>query len=199
MSFFFQNAPFTDDSSLLDEMVADSVFLNVQSSIVANPVKSFQYPSTLEQLRCATFFKVREEVYLAEENVEQVGPEEGWRRIGGKDFWFYSKWGANFAKYLHLLQISEQITGWSYQPQTFPMMVKGVCCEYTPDFKGFRSDGSHFWLEINDAEKDQVLWKKTGHFRTDYPEETLALIDINWFRNNTAMLKERIPDWEDCW
>ena len=197
MSFFLQNTLFADNPCGSCDKGATSLSLTVRSGLLGPPVRSLQYPSTLDQLRCATYFKIEDTIYRVQANIKQPKPGEGWRSVDDEVIWFHSAWAANFAKYLELLRECGHISAWQYQPETFP--IKGIRGGYTPDFKMTGNDGARFWVEIKDISNDLKLWLKTVCFEALYPEESLHSADLNWFRENIEMLKNHIQDWEDCW
>lgn len=107
--------------------------------------------------------------------------QQGWRSIAGKKYYFKSSWEARYAWYLETLKKNAVIKDWDYEPQTFWFeKIKRGCRSYKPDFKVFRLDGTHYWIEVK-GYMDQKSRTKIKRFNKYYPEEQLNVVDKSWF------------------
>lgn len=104
---------------------------------------------------------------------------------------------ANFSRYLNLLKAEGQIAGWAYEPKTFhfPGITRGTR-DYTPDFRIDLPDGRHEWREVK-GWLDPKSKTRLKRMKKYYPEETVVLIQQDWFANARRIgLAAMIPGWE---
>lgn len=179
----------------LKSIQATPLCLALRSSIIGQANRSLECPSLFDRLNSINFLRKFDEKENQVKTLESTDQEEGWRSFGKQCLWFNSKWEANYARYLEMLTVCDVFVKWFYKPCAFS--IKSKRDEYSPTFKIFRKDGSHFWVEIGDTKTDSNLWKKTLYFKMEYPEETLIFPDRDWFKDNIEMLKGFIPNWED--
>ena len=89
-----------------------------------------------------------------------------------------------FAFYLQLLKRAEEILDWEYEPHTFWFEgIKRGCVSYKPDFRIFKKDGKHYWVEVK-GYMDAKSKTKIKRFAKYFPEEELRIIDKSWFSKN---------------
>lgn len=120
----------------------------------------------------------------------------GWRKICGEDYYFRSKWEANYGRWLALQQECGMIDSWEHEPQTFWFEhIKRGCRSYLPDFKVISLDGKYSWHEVK-GYYDGKSNTKIARFKRFYPQEKLFLIDKTWFEANSGKLKMVIAEWE---
>lgn len=119
--------------------------------------------------------------------------KQGWRTIGCEEFFFRSGWEYRIAKYLEWQMKQGLISGWEYEPQLFwfPKIKRGTVT-YLPDFRVTNLDATHYWLEVK-GYMDRKSLTKIRRFRKFYPNETLYVLDKNWFTKNG----HRIPKEQD--
>lgn len=101
--------------------------------------------------------------------------KKGWREIGGKRTYFRSMLELNYAQRLETLKITGNIKDWAHEPKVFYFLkIKIGIRSYTPDFKVFENDGSHYYVECK-GYMDNKSRTKINRFRKYYPQEKLKL------------------------
>lgn len=167
-----------------------------RSSILGPSLKALIPPDLLEQIRYYLFWKSDVQTLPNQGNPQQ-STEAGWRYVGDDHIpiWFQNKWAANYARYLELLRNAGYLKGWRYQLKTF--RIQGIRGGYTPDFWILRNDEAHFWVETKDIHEDLDLYEKTVYFEMNCPDESLVVVDLNWFEENLDMLKRHLSEWEE--
>ena len=96
--------------------------------------------------------------------------------INGDDFFFRSKWEANYALYLNFLIKQGQIKSWEYEPQIFYFLkIKRGTRSYTPDFKVWVSGAIYEWHEVK-GYMDAASNTKLKRMALYYPAEHIKLI-----------------------
>jgi len=110
--------------------------------------------------------------------------KQGWEEIGGKRNFYRSSWEVKYARHLQNLKSYKEIKDWLHEPQTFWFdgIRRGVV-SYLPDFKVFRNDGTHYWVEVKGF-MDAKSATKIKRFKKYFPNETLIVIDNIWFNLN---------------
>lgn len=121
--------------------------------------------------------------------------QAGWHEVGGQRCYFRSKAERRYATYLEWLRINFNIEKWEYEPKTFWFegIRRGVV-SYKPDFKITKTPTSHYWVEVK-GYMDAKSLTKIKRFNKYFPEESLIVVDSNWFKSNSPKLKHLIPDW----
>lgn len=107
-----------------------------------------------------------------------------------------SRWEANYARYLKLLQERGDIAAWEYEPTTF--RFDGVSrgpYTYKPDFKVIGKDGVVAFHEVK-GWMDSASRGKLKRFAKFYPSCTLVVIDQKAYRQIERTLSAVIPHWE---
>ena len=121
--------------------------------------------------------------------------KQGWREIGGKEYYFRSKWEANYARYLEFLKERKTIFDWKHEPQTFWFEgIKRGVVSYLPDFKVYTIKNTHYWVEIK-GYMDKRSLTKIKRFNKYFPNEFLIVIDKDWFANSHTF-RGFIKEWE---
>lgn len=120
----------------------------------------------------------------------------GWREIGGQKIYARSRWEANYARYLEVLRLNNEIVQWEYEPETFWFMgIKRGVRSYLPDFKvTFKAGRIEFhevkgWMDARSKTKIKRMAKY-------HPNIKLIVITEKWFSSNRLKLAGLIPDWE---
>jgi len=118
-----------------------------------------------------------------------------WREIGGKKHYYKSIWESNFARYLQFRKEKKQINDWLYEPRDFWFEdIKRGVRSYKPDFMVIEIDHSIIWYEVKGYYDSKSL-TKIKRFRKYYPQETLFLIDADWFGTYGKMYAG-LMEWE---
>ncbi len=97
--------------------------------------------------------------------------------------YFFSRWEANFARILNLLQVE-----WVFQPKVFDLKFQ----KYTPDFYLPRYK---MYVEIKNFMTDYSAKRDAG-FRKLYPEEKLLLISKQEYIKLQDDFSRYIENWE---
>lgn len=119
-----------------------------------------------------------------------------WRKIGDKEKYYRSAWEANMARWLQYQKEKGWILDWEHEPKTFwfPGIKRG-CVSYKPDFCVYKLDGSCEWVEVKGYFDSKSL-TKIKRFRKYFPDETLKVVDQEFFKKNNAKLSLLVKDWE---
>jgi len=99
------------------------------------------------------------------------------------NYYFYSRWEANYARILNLLNIK-----WEYQPKTFNLKFQ----TYTPDFY---TPEQNLWIEIKNF-LSEYSGKRDAAFRKLYPTLKLALILKPDYLKLQEQFASKIKNWE---
>lgn len=104
------------------------------------------------------------------------GIQRGEYSVNGKEFYFRSKWEANYALYLDFLKKQGTIKGWRYEPKIFEFPVQHGTTRYLPDFEVTNPDGSVEYHEVKGylTGKAKVQLNRMKKF---YPQVKLILVD----------------------
>ncbi len=110
--------------------------------------------------------------------------DPAWATIGGKQYYFRSKFERRWAAYLELLRTQGHIVGWWYEPQTFVFegVKSGPVC-YRPDFKVAERVGTIetllgtkcYWQECKGLHDGQTN-TKFKRMAEQYPDEPIELV-----------------------
>lgn len=107
--------------------------------------------------------------------------QRGVYEVGGKSYYFRSKWEFEYACYLEWLVRQNQIAGWWYEYHTFEFPIKHGTTRYTPDFRVLVTENKVEWHEVKgyltNKGKTQI-----NRFKKYYPKEKLIIIDSEWFK-----------------
>jgi hypothetical protein len=130
------------------------------------------------------------------ENFMQFKSSQGYREINGNKIYFRSRWEANYGRYLEFLKKNGNIFDWEHEPKTFWFeSIKRGVRSYLPDFRIIAHDKTHYWVEVK-GYFDAKSLTKIKRFKKYYPEETLEIVDKNWFSKNAKKLAGLIAGWE---
>lgn len=111
----------------------------------------------------------------------QHSTKKGWYTIGCRRIFFKSGWEVKYARYLEGLKTLKVIKDWEYEPQRFLFEeIKSGTRTYTPDFKVFNVDDTHYWVEVK-GYMDAKSKTKIKRFRKYFPTEELRVIEKDWF------------------
>ncbi len=101
--------------------------------------------------------------------------------INGKEFYFRSKWEANYALYLDFLIKDKQIRSWEYEKDVFIFdKIQFGTRSYRPDFKVLNNDSSVEYHEVKGYmdSKSKTKLKRMARY---YPDVKLILIDKEFY------------------
>jgi len=119
-----------------------------------------------------------------------------WRKIGDNEKYYRSAWEANWGRWLQYQKENGMIKDWEHEPKTFWFAgIKRGCVSYKPDFCIHKLDGSTEWVEIK-GYYDAKSITKIKRFKKYFPDETLRVIDKEFFKEYSSKLKALIKDWE---
>lgn len=109
---------------------------------------------------------------------------------------FRSRWEANYARFLTLLQRQGKIVKWEFEKDTFwfEAIRRGVR-SYTPDFKVWLADGSYYYDEVKGwmDPKSKTKLKRMAKY---HPNVKVNVIDSKAYREIDKKLGGAIPCWE---
>jgi hypothetical protein len=121
--------------------------------------------------------------------------KQDWAEIGGKRNFYRSRWEYRYALYLEFMKKHKHILDWEHEPTTFWFEgIKRGTNNYKPDFKVTFPSGVFEYFEVKgymDA-KSKTKIKRMAKY---HPDIVLRIIDKDWFKNNSPMLKKIIPNW----
>lgn len=121
--------------------------------------------------------------------------KQDWAEIGGKSYFFRSRWEYRYALYLQLMKEHGYVSEWEYEPQVFYFEgIKRGTTNYKPDFRVTFPKGEVEWFEVKgymDA-KSKTKIKRMSKY---YPDVKLRVIDKTWFADNSKKLKAIIKGW----
>lgn len=115
---------------------------------------------------------------------KKYGNEPQWAQIGGKQYYFRSKFERRWATYLELLRTQGHIVEWWYEPQAFTFEgVKSGPVVYHPDFKVAENKQlpsgavilEHYWQETKGLHDGQTN-TKLRRMAEQYPGEIIELV-----------------------
>ena len=105
------------------------------------------------------------------------------------DFYFRSKWEANYALYLDFLIQQHEIKDWEFESERFMFeQIKLGIRSYTPDFKVINHDGSIEFHEIK-GYMDARSKTKLKRMKKYYPDVKLLLIERKQYTEILSKLK----------
>ncbi|WP_353540374.1 hypothetical protein [Deinococcus xinjiangensis] len=121
--------------------------------------------------------------------------QSGWYKIGEHQFYFRSKWEANYAHYLEWRCLRGEILKWEYEVDLFVFHeVQSGNRVYKPDFKVWTSETEFYYDEVkgwNDPGSKTRLRRMAKY----YPEVTVNLIDGPVYHEIKNKLGHVIPGW----
>lgn len=107
---------------------------------------------------------------------QNVSWKQGHYDINGIDYFFRSKWEANYALYLDWLKQKDEIKKWTYEEDTFWFeQIKRGVRSYKPDFKIYNNDKSYEYHEVK-GWMDARSKTKIKRMAKYYPDTKLILI-----------------------
>ena len=114
--------------------------------------------------------------------------------LGGT--YFRSKWERNYARFLNYLVSVGRIARWEYEPDTFDFPVRRGVTSYTPDFKVWLLNGTHFYVEVK-GYLDATSKTKLSRMAKYHPDQRVRLVDTKEYGSIRRYYRERLPAWED--
>lgn len=125
-----------------------------------------------------------------------VSWRSGWRKIGGRNIFYRSKWEANWARYLQFLKEYGKIKNWEHEPKTFWFKnIKRGVCSYLPDFRVIEPDGTILYHEIK-GWMDRRSITKIRRMKKYFPEIGLRVVRGEEYNEICKKLKHIIGGWE---
>jgi len=107
-----------------------------------------------------------------------------------------SRWEANYARMLMLLEKNKMIKGWEYEPKTFYFEgIKRGNRSYTPDFKVIPNDGDPYYVEVKGWLNDNGR-VKIKRFLEYYPDIKLYIMMQPDYTAIKRKYKRHIRNWE---
>lgn len=122
--------------------------------------------------------------------------KQSWREVGGRTYFFRSRWEANYARHLESLRQAGDILSWEHEPRrfVFSLSESGVV-SYLPDFRVHFLDGSFEYHEVKGWMDDRSRESIAG-MRTFYPDAILVIIDSKQYKKLASQVHQRHGDWE---
>lgn len=112
------------------------------------------------------------------------------------DIFFRSRWEANYARFLCLLQRQGVIAKWEFEAETFWFdKIKRGVRSYTPDFRITRPNGSVYFVEVK-GWMDPKSKTKIARMGRYHPTVELQVFDAKAYRELARKLGPAIPEWE---
>lgn len=107
---------------------------------------------------------------------------KGWREVGGKKYYFKSKWEINFSYYSEWMKSQSNIIDWWYEPEEFWFEgIKRGVCSYKPDFKWLEIDRTYTYYEIK-GYMDSKSVTKIARMKRYFPSVKLIVIDADQYK-----------------
>lgn len=107
----------------------------------------------------------------------------GYYNINGVEYYFRSRWEANYALYLNYLKKNSQIKDWEYETDVFIFeAIKFGVRSYRPDFKIYNFDSSVEYHEVK-GYMDKRSQTKLKRMKKYYPNINLVLIDGQFMKS----------------
>jgi len=121
--------------------------------------------------------------------------KSGWIKLGGKRFFSRSQWEANYGRFLEWQKQLGEIAEWEHEPKTFWFeKIKRGVRSYMPDFKVTMRNGRIEWHEVK-GWMDAKSRTKIKRFAKYYPNETLRVFGVSWFKDANRKLAAIVPEW----
>jgi len=106
--------------------------------------------------------------------------------VGDREFYFRSKWEANYALYLQWLKDQGEIKDWQYEPQPFyEFPIKHGSTRYLPDFRVENNDGTFYLIEVKGYKQGMVKVKRMAKY---FPKVKIEIVDAKEY----AALKRKV-------
>ena len=97
-----------------------------------------------------------------------------------KEYYFRSKWEANYALYLQWLKDTNKIFEWEYEPQPYyEFPIKHGSTRYLPDFRITNNDGTFYLVELKGFKQGMVKLKRMAKY---FPKVKIELVDAKEYR-----------------
>lgn len=127
----------------------------------------------------------------------QIGKAEGgWNTVGGKTYYFRSRFEVRWARYLQLLKKGDKkMIEWTYEPRKFWFHeVKAGITSYKPDFYIIEKD-DHYFVETKGhlTRRDITKFRRMAKY---YPDIKLVLV-MQAFTKKNALLCDSAKKYVD--
>lgn len=120
----------------------------------------------------------------------------GWKEIGEQKCYFRSKAEYRYALYLQWLEEQGEIVRWEHEPETFYFeKIKRGTRSYLPDFLIFSTPNDFHYVEVK-GWMDPKSATKLKRMAKYYPDIEVRVIDTDWFKKNTPLLKGLLKGWD---
>jgi len=120
---------------------------------------------------------------------------KGWIEIDGKRMYLKSNWEKRYCLYLSFMKKHGHILDYEYEPTTFWFDgIRRGTNNYLPDFSVTFPSGKIEYFEVKGYEtsKDRTKYKRMAKY---HPNVILRIINKDWFKANSPILKKVIKDW----
>ena len=109
--------------------------------------------------------------------------KRGYYNINGVEYFFRSKWEANYALYLNFLIAEGKIKKWEYEKKVFVFdAIKFGIRSYRPDFGIYNIDDTIEYHEIK-GYMDAKSKTKLKRIKKYYPDIKIVLIDSKYMKS----------------
>lgn len=106
---------------------------------------------------------------------------------------FKSRWEANWAHWLEWLKSTGNVLSWQYEPDSFPLRVRGNNVRYIPDFK-VEWNGKTEYHEVKGL-MDQRSRDKIRAMRRQHNRVRLMVIDSRVYHSLRRRFNQIVPGW----
>jgi len=118
--------------------------------------------------------------------------QRGGYNIGGIEYYFRSKWEANYALYLEFLKDKKEIQSWEYEKDIFVFdKIQFGTRSYRPDFKIKNNSGGIEYHEVK-GYMDGKSKTKLRRMAKYYPDVKIVLIDQTFYKDIQKKLGKMI-------
>lgn len=107
---------------------------------------------------------------------------------------FRSSWEANFARHLEFIK-GACVKNWAYEPETFPVIIRGKRRQYIPDFRIDWNGSVVDYVEIK-GRMDTRSRQKIRAMRKQHPNVRLIVIGPSAYKRFAKLAAGEVPHWE---
>jgi hypothetical protein len=141
----------------------------------ADPDSKFNSTEFRQNMSNQTLLRHKKGIYNIKNTYSNC--KRGYYNINGVEYYFRSKWEANYALYLDYLIKKKQIKKWEYEVKTFWFeKIKRGVRSYTPDFEITNLDNTIEYHEVK-GWMDKRSTTKLKRIKKYYPQTKMVLID----------------------
>jgi len=121
--------------------------------------------------------------------------KRGFRKIGGREIFFRSRWEANIARYLQFLKECKELEDWRYEEKEFTFeAIKRGTRTYKPDFTVIWKDGFTEYWEVK-GWMDSKSATKLKRMAKYFPDVHIRVVDDDAYRGIKDTAKGLV-NWE---